>query len=241
MFTTFAKKLLVGIILMTGSFSAAAIPSPLILVLLGPPGAGKGTQAKMVETKLHLPHISTGDLLRDHVRRDTELGRQAQGYMNKGHLVPDALILDMLFERVSQKDCAKGYILDGFPRTIPQADALQMRLKEQVAPVVINLALSDSIIIERLTKRVTCEKCGTPYHILYSPPKVKDKCDQCGGHLIHRPDDTEAVVIKRLTVYHEQTAPLIEYYTRQRLLHTIDCSVDKDKVFEQILATIKGR
>ncbi len=226
---------------MTGSFSGAPIPSPLIVILLGPPGAGKGTQAKLTEAKLHLPHISTGDLLRDHVRRDTELGKQAHGYMSKGYLVPDTLILDMLFERVSQKDCAQGYILDGFPRTIRQADALQLRLQGLLAPVVINLNLSDSIIIERLTKRVVCEKCGTPYHLLYSPPKVQDKCDRCGGHLIHRPDDTETVVIKRLTVYHEQTAPLIEYYTKQGLLHTVDCSVDKDKVFEQILAVVKRR
>jgi adenylate kinase len=215
------------------------VPSSLVLIMLGPPGSGKGTQAKMLEEKLQLPHISTGDLLRNHVRRDTHLGKQAQGYMDKGNLVPDALILDMLFERVSQNDCSRGYILDGFPRTIPQAEALQQCLKEQPAPVVLNLNLSDAKVIERLTKRVVCEKCGSPYHLVYSPPKIKNKCDTCGGKLIHRPDDTEAVITKRLKVYQEQTAPLIAFYSKQKLLHTIDCSADKNQVFKQVLLAIK--
>ncbi|MBS0605099.1 MAG: adenylate kinase [Verrucomicrobia bacterium] len=232
---------------MSGSISSAplsapvktAAPAPLVLILLGPPGSGKGTQAKMLEDKMNLPHISTGDLLRDHIRRGTALGKQAQTYMDKGHLVPDGLILDMLFERVSLEDCAKGYILDGSPRTIPQAEALQQRLIGQPAPVVINLDLSDAQIIERLTKRVVCEKCGTPYHLLYSPPKTLGKCDKCSGSLIQRPDDTEAVIAKRLKVYHEQTEPLIAFYSKQKLLHTVDCTADKDTVFSMILAFIK--
>ena len=232
---------------MLGSFFSAPLssgekaenaPTPLVLILLGPPGSGKGTQAAMLHDKLHLPHISTGDLLRDHSRRETDLGKQAKVYMDKGQLVPDALIFDMLFERVSQKDCAKGYILDGFPRTLPQAEALQTRLKGKPAPIVINLNLSDAKIIERLANRVSCEKCGTPYHLIYSPPKMKDQCDKCDGKLVHRSDDTEAVIMKRLKVYHEQTAPLIAFYTKQKLLHTVNCDTQKEKVFSEVIAQI---
>ena len=250
MIKSIIKKLFAGI-LMAGSFFSAPLssgekventPNPLVLILLGPPGSGKGTQAAMLQDKLHLPHISTGDLLRDHVRRNTELGKQAKTYMDKGQLVPDALILDMLFERVSQKDCANGYILDGFPRTLPQAEALHTRLKGKPDPVVINLELSDAKILERLTNRVSCEKCGTPFHLLYSPPKTEGKCDKCGGKLIQRSDDTEAVIVKRLKVYHEQTAPLIAYYSKQKLLHTVDSSLTpKEKVFTQVVAQIPSK
>jgi adenylate kinase len=232
---------------MTGSFFSASLssdekaesaPNPLVLILLGPPGSGKGTQAAMLQDQLHLPHISTGDLLRDHVRRGTELGKRAQTFMDNGQLVPDALILDMLFERVSQRDCANGYILDGFPRTLPQAEALQARLKGKPAPVVINLDLPDVTIIKRLTNRVSCEKCGTPYHLIYSPPKTQGKCDKCDGQLVQRSDDTEAVITKRLKIYHEQTAPLIAYYAKQKLLHTINCDTPKENVFSQVIAQI---
>ena len=241
---SFLKKLLVGV-LMSGSFFSplsseekAAVPTPLVLIMLGPPGSGKGTQASMLQEKLHIPHISTGDLLREHVRRGTYLGIQAQTYMEKGQLVPDVLILDMLFDRVSLDDCAKGYILDGFPRTLPQAEALQERLEGQPAPIVINLELSDAKIIERLTKRVVCENCGTPYHLIYSPPKTPGICDKCQGKLIHRSDDNEEVIVKRLKVYHLQTAPLIAYYTQQHLLHTVNCDAGKEKVFSQVIAQI---
>lgn len=224
---------------MSESVSVSTVP--LILILLGPPGSGKGTQAKMLEESLHLPHISTGDLLREHIRNGTSLGKLAQGFMDQGQLVPDTLILDMLFERVSQKDCSKGYILDGFPRTIPQAETFQKRLEKQTPPIVINLDLSDAVILERLTKRVVCETCGTPYHLTYSPPKEKGKCDKCGGRLIQRPDDTKEVISKRLKVYKDQTAPLISFYSKQNLLHTIDCSVGKEEVFAQITATFHSQ
>lgn len=211
----------------------------MILIMLGPPGSGKGTQAKLLEKSLHLPHISTGDLLRDHIRRDTDLGKLAQSYMDKGNLVPDNLILDMLFERVSHEDCSKGYILDGFPRTIPQAEAFQKRLEEKTSPIVVSLELSDEKILERLTKRVVCESCGTSYHLIYSPPKEKGKCDKCAGTLVQRPDDTEEVIRKRLKVYSDQTAPLISFYSKQNLLHTVDCSSRQDEVFCEISSIIK--
>lgn len=213
-------------------------PTPLVLILLGPPGAGKGTQAKMIEEKWQLPHISTGDLLRAHIRKATNLGKQAKQFMDQGNLVPDALILDMLFERVSQEDCVKGYILDGFPRTIHQAETLQKRLEGKASPLVINLDLSDEEIILRLTKRVICEKCGIPYHLLYSPPRQNNICDNCGSPLIQRPDDTEEVIRKRLKIYHEQTAPLIAFYSKQKLLHTISCCLNKEAIFQQVASLI---
>lgn len=221
--------------------SEPLLTSPLVIILLGPPGAGKGTQAKMLEAQLGLPHISTGDLLREHIRTGSALGQQAKHYMDKGQLVPDELVLDMLFERVSRKDCANGYILDGVPRTLPQAYALKKRFQGKPAPLIINLDLSDEEIFKRLTNRLVCERCGTPFHRLYSPPKMSGICDKCGGHLIQRRDDTEEVIAQRLQVYHMQTAPLIEFYFNEKLLHTIDCSADKDHVFQELLAVIQAR
>ena len=176
MFKNFLKTLCAGI-LMAGAFFSTPLhaeekTNPIVLILLGPPGSGKGTQAAMLHDKFQLPHISTGDLLREHIRKGTELGKKAQLYTDKGQLVPDALIMDLLFDRVSQPDCAKGYILDGFPRTLPQAESLQSRLKGRVTPIIINLELKDSEVLERLTKRVSCEQCGTPYHLTYSPSKI---------------------------------------------------------------------
>ncbi len=230
-------------IFMAGSHSSPLLhadekASPRVLIMLGPPGAGKGTQAALLQQKTHLPHISTGDLLRDHVRQETELGKKAKTFMSGGQLVPDQLIMDMLFDRVSQPDCAQGYILDGFPRTLTQAQALQEKLQKQTKPLVINLELEDAEIIERLSKRVTCEQCGTPYHLAYSPPKIKDECDKCRGKLIQRSDDHRDVVIKRLKVYHEQTAPLIRFYNKLNILHSVSCKQSKEQVFTQILGKL---
>ncbi|MBY0529561.1 MAG: adenylate kinase [Rhabdochlamydiaceae bacterium] len=212
---------------------------PMILILLGPPGAGKGTQAAQLQEKLQIPHLSTGELLRDHVKRHTSLGIQAKAFMDNGKLVPDPLILDMLFERVSQKDCAKGYILDGFPRTLPQAEAFQARLKPCTHPFVINLALSDDLIIERLTKRVVCEGCGATYHLLYSPSKQEGLCDRCHSKLTQRSDDTVEVITKRLHVYHEQTAPLITFYNEKKMLHSVDCTRSKEMIFADIVELLQ--
>ncbi|HSW87365.1 MAG TPA: adenylate kinase [Rhabdochlamydiaceae bacterium] len=212
-------------------------PHPLIVILLGPPGSGKGTQASMLREKLQIPHISTGDLLREQIRQGTELGKKAKTYIDQGQLVPDQLILDMLFDRVAQKDCANGYILDGFPRTMPQAEAYHARLINKPNIIAINLLLGDQKIIDRLTKRIVCGNCGTPYHLTYSPPKQPGICDKCHAKLIQRSDDTEEVVVKRLKVYQEQTAPLIDFYHRIKLLHNVDCNdSSKEGTFSQILS-----
>jgi adenylate kinase len=228
-----------GTFLSTSLIAEERAPTPMVLILLGPPGSGKGTQAAMLHDQFQIPHISTGDLLREHIRKATPLGKQAQVYIDKGQLVPDSLIMDLLFDRVSQKDCAKGYILDGFPRTLPQAESLQNYLKGRVTPVIVNLNLKDSSVIERLTKRVSCEQCGTPYHLTYSPPKTLGICDKCGGHLVQRSDDTKEVITKRLKVYHDQTAPLIRFYESHKLLHTVDCEQPKEKVYQDIVSQIK--
>ncbi len=213
---------------------------PFVLILLGPPGAGKGTQATMLAKARHLPHISTGDLLREHVRRKTKLGVEAKEFLDKGLLVPDPLVLNMLFERIREKDCAYGYILDGFPRTLGQAKALQEKLELHAKLFVVNLELPDSKIIERLSKRLSCERCGAPYHLVYGPPKIANICDACGGRLVQREDDRETVIRARIKVYHEQTEPLITYYRDLHLLHSVDCNPSKETTFEKIATLISA-
>lgn len=213
-------------------------PPTIALILIGAPGSGKGTQAKLLQERLGFIHISTGDLLREHIKCDSSLGRQAKIYMDKGHLVPDSLVLGMLFERIAKPDCASGYILDGFPRTIAQAEALETFLRDKTVLIVVNLHLKDEQLIERLLHRVSCERCGTPYHLLYAPPRVQGVCDRCQGALKPRSDDNEVTVRERLCVYRAQTAPLVAFYEAHESIHTIDCSADPSAVMAQILALI---
>lgn len=211
------------------------------IIMLGAPGAGKGTFAKMITDKFDIPAISTGDIFRENIKNGTELGKKAKSYMDAGDLVPDELVCDLVVDRLKQDDCAKGYILDGFPRTIPQAEALTNALKEQGTAIdhALDIDLSDDQIIERMGGRRVCKGCGATYHVVNIPPKQEGICDECGGELILRDDDTPETVKKRLDVYHEQTAPLIKYYKGQGILRVIDGSTGKDDGFAQICKVLE--
>jgi adenylate kinase len=211
----------------------------LIIILLGPPGSGKGTQAKRLCDEYDITHISTGDILRDNVRRGTELGLMAKGYMNAGLLAPDDLVLDLLFDEVNRRNNTnpKGFLLDGFPRTINQANMLEERLKNR-KPKVVDLTVPDDEIVKRIAGRLTCKSCSNMQHKIYSPPKEQGKCDKCGGELYQRPDDKEDVVKKRLEVYHEQTAPLVEFYQSRGLLKKVDGTLSPDEVYAAIKKAI---
>lgn len=212
-----------------------------IVILLGAPGAGKGTQAKRLCDSTGLVHVSTGDLFRENQSKGTPLGLEAKGYMEKGQLVPDDLVLRMLFDRVSRPDTRRGYVLDGFPRTEPQAEALTGALEAQGAakPLVVQLDLDDDLIVERAAGRLICAACGHIQHLKFSPPKRAGVCDVCGGELRQRKDDQPEVVRERLAVYHRQTAPLVAYYERQGVLERVDGSLEPDDVFAQLVELVR--
>jgi adenylate kinase len=209
-----------------------------IVIMFGPPGAGKGTQAKFLSDKFNIPQISTGDILRDAVKRGTQLGKEAQSYMNRGALVPDEVVIGIIEERTKEKDSTNGFILDGFPRTVAQAEALEKLLEKRGTPVtrVINLKVSDKEIVRRSMSRRVCKSCNAVYSLLVNPPKVDGKCDACGGELAQRDDDKEEVVKKRLRVYADQTKPLLKYYVKRKLLKDVDGSRSIEEVQQAVLA-----
>lgn len=210
------------------------------IVMLGAPGAGKGTQADRIAEKYGIPHISTGDIFRANIKEGTELGRKAKSYMDQGLLVPDSLTIDLLMDRIAQADCKNGYILDGFPRTIPQAESLTRALAEKGEKLdyAVNVDVPDENIVNRMGGRRACLKCGATYHIAYAAPKAEGICDKCGAGLVLRDDDKPETVQKRLTVYHDQTQPLIEYYEAEKILATVDGTQDMERVFQDIIAVL---
>ena len=210
------------------------------IIMLGAPGAGKGTQAKKIAEKYSIPHISTGDIFRANIKNGTELGKKAKTYMDQGLLVPDELVVDLVVDRVAADDCKNGYVLDGFPRTIPQAEALDAALAKlgEAMDYAINVEVPDENIVKRMSGRRACVACGATYHIEHIPPKTEGICDTCGKELILRDDDKPETVLKRLNVYHEQTQPLIDYYTGKGILKEVDGTKDMSEVFDEIVAIL---
>ena len=210
------------------------------IIMLGAPGAGKGTQAKKIAEKYQIPHISTGDIFRSNIKEGTELGMKAKAYKDQGGLVPDELTIGMLMDRIQKDDCKNGYVLDGFPRTIPQAESLTNALNErnQKIDYAVNVDVPDENIVNRMSGRRACLSCGATYHIVYKPSKVEGICDVCGDKLVLRDDDKPETVKKRLSVYHDQTQPLIDYYKEAGVLANVDGTQDMEKVFSDIVAVL---
>ena len=213
------------------------------IIMLGAPGAGKGTQADKICAKYNIPHISTGDIFRANIKNNTELGQKAKSYMDKGELVPDELVVDLVvdrMDRIQQDDCKNGFVLDGFPRTIPQAEALDAALAaiNDKVDYAINVEVPDENIINRMSGRRACVACGATYHIVHIPTKVEGVCDKCGADLILRDDDKPETVKNRLNVYHEQTQPLIDYYTAKNVLHEVDGTKAMEDVFSSIVSIL---
>ncbi|RLA92796.1 MAG: adenylate kinase [Deltaproteobacteria bacterium] len=215
----------------------------LNIILLGPPGCGKGTQAKMLTEKYHIPQISTGDILREAVKNKTPLGLEAKTYMDSGKLVPDDVVIGIIQDRLKQPDCEKGFILDGFPRTVVQAEALDDTLKTMGKKIehAISISVDEEELLRRLTGRRTCRSCGAMFHILFNPPKKEGICDKCSGELYQRDDDKEETIRNRLNVYNQQTAPLIDYYQKKELLRTIEGVGKIEDIFRKIEEVIKGK
>lgn len=210
------------------------------VIMLGAPGAGKGTQAKMIADRYGVPHISTGDIFRANIKNGTKLGMEAKSYMDAGALVPDELTVKILLDRVAESDCKDGYVLDGFPRTIPQAEVLDRELAAMGDHVdyAIDVDVPDDNIIRRMSGRRACVNCGATYHIEHVPPKTEGVCDRCGSGLILRDDDRPETVKNRLQVYHDQTQPLISYYKEKGILRTVDGTMDRDDVFAAIVGIL---
>ncbi len=213
------------------------------IIMLGAPGAGKGTYAKEITQKYSIPAISTGDILRENVKNGTELGKKAKGFMDAGALVPDELVCDIVVDRLQKDDCKNGYILDGFPRTIPQAEELKKALENQGAAIdfAIDIEMPDEAIIERMSGRRVCKGCGATYHVVNIPPKKEGICDECGSEIILRADDAPETVKKRLGVYHEETAPLIEYYKKEGILHEIDGTLGLEGCINAICDVLESK
>lgn len=212
------------------------------LIFLGPPGAGKGTQAKMLIDKYQIPQISTGDILRAAVKEGTPMGLKAKEFMEAGKLVTDEIVIGIMQDRLKQSDCKNGFILDGFPRTVAQAEALDAMLSDLKMPLdkVLALTVPDEELLKRLTGRRTCKSCGQMYHIVFDPPKKDGICDKCGGELYQRADDNEETIKNRLSVYHSQTSPLLNYYAKKGLLSEIDGTSSPEEIFSKILKVLEG-
>lgn len=212
------------------------------MILMGSPGAGKGTQAKLLQERFDIPHVSSGDLLREAMKRKTPMGVQAKRYMDRGELVPDAVLLGAIEDRLRRNDCARGFILDGFPRTVAQADALAAMLSQMGGEIdhVISLRVPREDVIKRLSGRRTCRDCGTMYHIIFDPPNNSGICNKCNGELYQRDDDQEDTILARLEVYEGQTAPVLDRYRHQGLLREVDGVGGPDQVFQRILGAVQG-
>ncbi len=213
------------------------------IVMLGAPGAGKGTQAIKIADKYGIPHISTGDIFRANIKGGTELGMKAKSYMDKGELVPDEVTIGMLLDRIAQDDCKDGYVLDGFPRTIPQAESLTKALAEKGDKIdcAMDIEVPDEAIVQRMSGRRACPKCGATYHIVYAAPKTENVCDKCGSELIIRSDDKPETVQDRLNVYHKQTEPLISYYKSADVLREVDGTKELQEVFNDVVAILENK
>ncbi|NGX56995.1 MAG: adenylate kinase [Candidatus Anoxychlamydiales bacterium] len=210
----------------------------LVVIMLGPPGAGKGTHGIKLSAQLNLPHISTGDLFRENIKKETDLGKEALKYIKEGNLTPDNLVIDMLFDHIKKNNYKNGYILDGFPRTVNQAQTLENRLNNKAKIIALSLDIDKSLLLDRITNRVMCSKCHTPYNNKFMPPKKEGICDKCGAELFQRKDDTKEVVEQRLVAYNNETKPLIDYYNKKDELKSVDANGSMEVVYSNLLKAL---